>query len=224
MLRALGNPTRLALARGLLQGPCTVTMVETTSRCASRTYPRIWRNSVMRDRERGTTVAEHDLQPRRRRATPTGRSAARRLRWRAGHAPGRAAAPVDATTASGRGLRPDRCGMSLPFHPGQALAGGAVIGLSAGTLLLSIGRIAECGGIAGAATRPPRRRHRVTGSLRAGSAAGPVLLELSTGQSVTMQISASIPVVIRAGFWSGSAPGSVRAAPAATASAGSRAC
>lgn len=90
--------------------------------------------------------------------------------------------------------------MSLAFQPGQALAGGALIGLSAGTLLLSIGRVAGCSGIA---ARLLGHRDPDTGWRAAfvmGLVLGPVLLQFVTGRSVTMQISASIPVLIGAGL------------------------
>ena len=90
--------------------------------------------------------------------------------------------------------------MSLPFHPGQALAGGALIGLSAGTLLLSIGRVAGCSGIAARLLGRPDRDTGWRGAFVLGLLLGPVSLELIAGRSVTMQITASIPVLIGAGL------------------------
>ena len=90
--------------------------------------------------------------------------------------------------------------MSLSFHPVQALAGGALIGLSAGMLLLSIGRVAGCSGIAARLLARPDADTGWRAAFVLGLLLGPVLLELSTGQPVTMQISASIPVLIGAGL------------------------
>ena len=90
--------------------------------------------------------------------------------------------------------------MSLPFHPGQALVGGALIGLSAGTLLLSIGRVAGCSGIAARLLGRPDGDTGLRAAFVLGLLLGPVLLELGTGRSVTMQISASVPVLIAAGL------------------------
>ena len=90
--------------------------------------------------------------------------------------------------------------MSLPFHPFQALAGGVLIGLSAGMLLLSLGRVAGCSGIAARLLGRPGSDTRWRAAFLAGLLLGPMLLELSTGRSVTMRISASIPVLIGAGL------------------------
>ncbi|TLU71084.1 YeeE/YedE family protein [Lichenicoccus roseus] len=90
--------------------------------------------------------------------------------------------------------------MSLPFHPGEALAGGALIGLSAGMLLLSIGRVAGCSGIAARLLGRPDGDSGWRAAFVLGLLLGPVLLELATGRSVTMQISASVPVLIGAGL------------------------
>ena len=90
--------------------------------------------------------------------------------------------------------------MILSFHPEQALAGGALIGLSAGTLLLSIGRVAGCSGIAARLLGRPDRDTGWRAAFVLGLLVGPVLLERIAGRSVTMQISASIPVLIGAGL------------------------
>ena len=90
--------------------------------------------------------------------------------------------------------------MSLSFHPDQALAGGGLIGLSAGTLLRSIGRVAGCSGIAARLLSRPDGNTGWRGAFVLGLLLGPMLLQLLTGQSITMQISASIPVLIGAGL------------------------
>ncbi len=90
--------------------------------------------------------------------------------------------------------------MSLSFHPDQALAGGGLIGLSAGTLRLSIGRVAGCSGIAARLLSRPDGNTGWREAFVLGLLLGPMLLQLLTGQSITMQISASIPVLIGAGL------------------------
>lgn len=90
--------------------------------------------------------------------------------------------------------------MSLPFHPGQALAGGALIGLSAGTLLLSIGRVAGCSGIVARLLARPDSDTGWRGAFVLGLLLGPMLLEFITGRFVAVQISASVPVLIGSGL------------------------
>lgn len=90
--------------------------------------------------------------------------------------------------------------MSVPFHPVQALAGGALIGLSAATLLLSIGRVAGCSGIAARLLALPDRDTWWRAAFVLGLLAGPLLLEGLTGRPVVVRIEASIPVLIAAGL------------------------
>ncbi len=90
--------------------------------------------------------------------------------------------------------------MSLPFHPGQAFAGGALIGLSAGTLLLAIGRVPGCSGIAARLLGRPDGDTGWRAAFVLSLLLGPVLLQLTTGQPVPTQISARVPVLIGAGL------------------------
>lgn len=90
--------------------------------------------------------------------------------------------------------------MSLPVHVWRALAGGALIGLSSGGLLLSIGRIAGCSGIAARLLGRPDNDTGWRAAFVLGLLAGPLLLEWITGQPVTMQIRTSIPVLMGAGL------------------------
>ena len=90
--------------------------------------------------------------------------------------------------------------MSLSLHPGQALAGGALIGLSAATLLLSIGRVAGCSGIAARLLGRPDGDTGWRAAFVVGLLLGPLLLRLVTGRSVAVQVSASIPILIGAGL------------------------
>jgi uncharacterized membrane protein YedE/YeeE len=90
--------------------------------------------------------------------------------------------------------------MSLPFQLGQALAGGALIGLSAATLLLSIGRVAGCSGISARLLGRPDGDTGWRAAFVVGLLLGPMLLQLVTGRFVTIQISASTPVLLIAGL------------------------
>ena len=90
--------------------------------------------------------------------------------------------------------------MTWLSHPAQAAVGGALIGLSAATLLLSIGRIAGCSGIAARLLAIPNRNAGWRAAFVLGLLAGPLLLEWLTGRAVVVRIDASVPVLIGAGL------------------------
>ena len=87
------------------------------------------------------------------------------------------------------------------FTPYSALAGGALIGLSAALLLLLNGRIAGISGIIGRAL-PPHQRGDVGWRLffLAGLLFGPLILRLADGNVANIGIDTPWPILIIAGL------------------------
>lgn len=85
------------------------------------------------------------------------------------------------------------------FTPWSALAGGALIGLSATLLILTTGRIAGISGIVGGLMRPssPDKDWRV--AFLAGLIAAPLAWRLVADLPDTI-INASVPILLTAGF------------------------
>ena len=85
------------------------------------------------------------------------------------------------------------------FTPASAAAGGALIGLAAGMLLLLSGRVAGVGGIAGGVLRPVRGDVAWRIAFLAGLVAAPMCYALVRGlPPITFDV--SLPVVAVAGF------------------------
>jgi uncharacterized protein len=85
------------------------------------------------------------------------------------------------------------------FTPASAAAGGALIGLAAGMLLLLNGRVAGVSGIAGGALRPSRGDIAWRLAFLAGLVAAPMCYALVRAlPPITFDI--SLPVVAMAGF------------------------
>lgn len=87
------------------------------------------------------------------------------------------------------------------FTPYSALAGGALIGLSAALLMLLNGRIAGISSILGKAF-PPSQRGDVLWRLffLAGLVLGPLIARLIDGKLADIQIDTPLPVLIIAGL------------------------
>ncbi len=81
-----------------------------------------------------------------------------------------------------------------------ALAGGALIGTSAGVLLLANGRIAGISGIAARLLGRPDRDTPWRSAFLVGLLLGPVLCAAAAGAWPTVRIAASWPVLAAAGF------------------------
>jgi len=85
------------------------------------------------------------------------------------------------------------------FTPASAAAGGALIGLAAGMLLLLSGRVAGVSGIAGGTLRPVRGDVAWRIAFLAGLVAAPMCYALVRGlPPITFDV--SLPVVAVAGF------------------------
>ena len=85
------------------------------------------------------------------------------------------------------------------FTPLSALAGGALIGLSAGLLMLFNGRVAGISGIVGGLFQPLASERNWRIAFIAGLLAGPPLA-IALGWSIAPRIDASWPVLIAAGL------------------------
>ena len=85
------------------------------------------------------------------------------------------------------------------FTPWSALAGGALIGLSAGLLMLANGRVAGISGIIGGLFGPAANERLWRVAFLVGLLAGPVAA-MALGVQRTPRIDASWPVLIAAGL------------------------
>lgn len=86
------------------------------------------------------------------------------------------------------------------FTPGSALAGGAVIGLSAVLLMALLGRIAGISGIVGGLIRPAAGEAGWRAAFLVGLVAGPVLWGAAGGAVPPVEITAELPVLIAGGL------------------------
>jgi|SRR5690554_1428948 len=85
------------------------------------------------------------------------------------------------------------------FTPWSALAGGALIGLSATLLILTTGRIAGISGIVGGLMRPSSADKDWRVAFLAGLVAAPLAWRLVADLPDTI-INASVPILLTAGF------------------------
>ena len=86
------------------------------------------------------------------------------------------------------------------FTPWSALAGGAMIGLSALILMLGLGRVAGISGIAGGLLRPDRRELPWRGAFVVGLVLGPVLYVAVSGAPVALEVSGNFAVLVSGGL------------------------
>jgi len=86
----------------------------------------------------------------------------------------------------------------LTYWP--SLAGGMLIGLSSTLLLLMNGRIAGISGIAGGMLQRPKRGMAWRAAFLVGLLAGPLLFTALAGHWPTVQVLASMPVLVAAGL------------------------
>lgn len=86
------------------------------------------------------------------------------------------------------------------FTPVSALAGGALIGLSAALLLLLNGRLAGVSGIVSGLLPPVRGDAAWRLAFAVGLMLGPVLYALARGAVPAIHVDASLPVLIGAGL------------------------
>jgi len=91
--------------------------------------------------------------------------------------------------------------LETTFTPGQAVAGGALIGLAVAVLFLSLGRIAGVSGILSGAIRPGtaagERAWRLAFLL--GLLLGPVAASAGLGRTLVAPSPASLPLLVLAG-------------------------
>lgn len=86
------------------------------------------------------------------------------------------------------------------FTPLAALAGGALIGLSASVMLLLNGRVAGVSGIVGGCLTPMRGEGAWRATFVAGLLAGGMLLMMVAPQTISFALDRSIPALALAGL------------------------
>jgi len=86
------------------------------------------------------------------------------------------------------------------FTPFSALIGGAMIGLAAAMMLLLTGRIAGVSGIIASLLRPVAGDRGWRIAFIVGLVAGPLLIQLFSGEKLTITIDGNIPMLIAGGL------------------------
>ena len=91
--------------------------------------------------------------------------------------------------------------METDFTPWASLAGGAMIGLAATLLMLSLGRIMGATGILAGIILPSSRADAVwRGALLAGMVSGPIAVLLVSGRMPELQVPVSLPALLIGGL------------------------
>jgi uncharacterized membrane protein YedE/YeeE len=86
------------------------------------------------------------------------------------------------------------------FTPISAILGGALIGFAATMLLILNGRITGVGGIVGSLLKPAAGDRGWRIAFIAGLVAGPLLVQLLTGQRLAITIESNIPMLVAGGL------------------------